>query len=206
MAPLMNWTAAEQVPSDLAEHLPAAVKASEHSLMPISQKAFAVAMDKLIAWAEQFGLVAMPTREDARGEMIANLVDSYRTALDDLPQDLLMTAIDQTIRNHKFRNLPLPGDIRDRISADLSDRKTLSTKIKSADFFNRLRGQQAAPAFRKPPTEAEKQAASEAAAKAKAILDNVKLQRIPAQAGDRRAPSADPYRAAYAHFKRTGDE
>jgi hypothetical protein len=202
----MNWTAAEQVPSDLAEHLPAAVKASEHSLMPISQKAFAVAMDKLIAWAEQFGLVAMPTREDARGEMIANLVDSYRTALDDLPQDLLMTAIDQTIRNHKFRNLPLPGDIRERVSTELSDRKTLSVKIKSADFFNRLRGQQAPRAAHKPRSEADKAAVAEAAAKAKAILDNATIKRVPTKAGDHRTPTADPYKAAYAHFKRTGDE
>jgi hypothetical protein len=206
MAPLMNWTTEEPVPSDRAEHLPAAVKASEHSLMPVSQKAFAVAMDRLVAWAEQFGLVAMPTRADAREEMIRSLVDSYRTALDDLPQDLLMTAIDQTIRNHKFRNLPLPGDIRERVSTELSDRKTLSTKIKSADFFTRLRGQQASSAVHKPRSEADKQAVAEAAAKARALLANATIQRVPAGAGDNRSPSADPYRAAYAAIKRTGDE
>jgi hypothetical protein len=163
-------------------------------------------MKKLLTWLTQFGILALPAGDDAKEEMLSNIASSYQDALGDLPSDLLISAIDQTIKTHKFRNLPLPGDIRELVSAELSERRALSTKIKTADFFVRTRGQEAPRAAHKPRTEAEKQAAADAVAKARAILDGATLKKVPTAAGDHRTPAADPYRAAYAFIKPKGDE
>jgi hypothetical protein len=206
MMPLLNWTTSEPVPAELAAYLPEALEASRISLIPAGPKGHGAAMKKLLTWLSQFGILALPAGDEEREEMMANIASSYQDALGDLPSDLLISAIDQTIKTHKFRNLPLPGDIREKVEVELSERKALSTKIKSADFFTRLRGQQAAPAVRPKRTEAEIAAASAAAAQAKAILDNATIKRVPVKAGDHRTPTADPYKAAYAFIKRTGDE
>jgi hypothetical protein len=202
----MNWATEEPVPSEIIEHLPRALAAAEHSLANASPKSMGLAIGKLLNWIEQFGIVALPVDPHAREEWKIRTMEMYNAALSSLPSDLLNSAIDRTMETHTFRNLPLAGDIRAKVDVELFARRELATKIKSAVFFADKRGQQAAPAFRKPPTDAERQAASDAAAKARAILDSAKIQRVPVKAGDHRTPTADPYRAAYAFIKRTGDE
>jgi hypothetical protein len=206
MMPLLNWTTSEPVPTELVAYLPEALEASRISLIPAGPKSHGAAMHKLLMWLSQFGILALPAGEEAREEMMATIASSYQDALGDLPSDLLISAIDQTIRTHKFRNLPLPGDIRELVSVELSERKALSTKIKTAVYFAGKQGQEAPRQARKPHSEADKAAVIAAAAQAKAILDNATIKRVPTQAGDRRAPTADPYKAAYAALKRTGDE
>jgi hypothetical protein len=206
----MNWATEEPVPSEIVEHLPRALAASEHSLAAASPKSMGLAIGKLLNWIEQFGIVALPAHPVEREEWKIRTTEMYNAALSSLPSDLLNIAIDRTMETHTFRNLPLAGDIRAKVDVELFGRRELATKIKSAVFFTDLRGQKAtrdAPrAAHKPRTEAEKQAAAEAVAKAREILDSATLKRVPTAAGDHRTPAADPYRTAYAVLKRTGDE
>jgi hypothetical protein len=172
----------------------------------MSRKAFVVSLDRLLAYVEQMGLVLLPTDEGKRADWMRATRNVYYDACSDMPEDLFDQAVTMTIKTHQYRNLPLPGDIRAKVEAELSDRKFLSTKIKTADFFVRTRGQEAPRAAHKPRTEAEKQAAADAVAKARAILDSATLKKVPTAAGDHRTPAADPYRAAYAFIKPKGDE
>lgn len=206
MMALSNWTTAEPVPTEVIAKLPLAMMASEQSLKPVSRRAFIVTLDRLIAYVEQMGLVPLPNDEEKRRDWVRNTRDIYYTAFSDVPEDLFDQAVTLTIRTHRYSKMPLPGEMRAKVEAELSDRKNLATKIKTAVYFAQRQGQQAPREAHKPRTEAEKQAVAEAAAKAKAILDNAKIQRVPTQAGDHRTPTADPYRAAYAFIKRTGDE
>lgn len=160
-------------------------------LEPISPKALAVLMN------QTFAIWPLP-------ENWQQIAPVYREALEAIPLDLVQSALKHVRLTSKW--FPKPSELIDPVRAEMENRKQTLRRLTTMDMLARKQGQQAAPAARPKRTEAEIAAASAAAAQAKAILDNATIKRVPTKAGDHRTPTADPYRAAYAALKRTGDE
>jgi hypothetical protein len=153
-----NWDALESVPTDVAAILPRALPAAERDLAPADAQAFAVAMDRLLTWVEQFGIIALERDGLRRREQIRNIVAGYRPALADVPADLLAVAVDRTIAQHRYRNLPLPGDIRATVEPELRDRKYLLDRLRTADLKAKLAAREEEARFKHRASDAEKDA------------------------------------------------
>lgn len=153
---LQNWTAADPLPVDIAEAVPSALAMVERELEPADQKAFYCAMDKLLAWIEQFGVIALASEPARRKEQMRAIIASYRAALSDLPSDLLLIAIDRTTAQHRFRNLPLPGDIRAAVEGELMERKRLRDRLRTVELMAQYRATEEQARFKRRASEAEK--------------------------------------------------
>ena len=174
---LTNWSPTEPVPSEGAARLPAAIATAREALKPCDARAFAVAMDRLIAWGERFGLVVMDGAPEAREAGVRGIVGDYRAALADLPADLLAGAVQTVIATYsvepnRFRRLPLPGDLRAKVADMLAERRMLVRRLETAAFVaRRLKRVERPEPPRRPPTpeqavrvRAQVQAVSEALA------------------------------------------
>jgi len=117
---LESWRAGEDVerPRALIQ-----TARSRIDLAPASPQAFAVAMDRLLDFAEAFGL-KVPKRQQA--------VEIYREALRVLPEDLLMTAVERTIADWKWSRLPPPADIRAQVTDEMGHRILLDSRARLA--------------------------------------------------------------------------
>lgn len=89
-------------------------------------------MDALVQWVERFGVVPLSDASAQRKTQIADIVRGYRAALSDLPSDVLLRAVLDTTRTHRYRNLPLPADIRTHADAELRARQTRLLRLKTA--------------------------------------------------------------------------
>lgn len=97
--------------------------------LPVAQRAAAsatpeqleVILDQVSRFALTFGY---------RADAIPGAHDAYRDALDDIPADVLDTAMRDTLAAHTdtFR-LPLPGEIRERADRVTRQRRDLADKI-----------------------------------------------------------------------------
>lgn len=132
------------------------------------------------------------------------IAGSYLEAFENVPIDLVQSALKHVRLTSKF--FPKPAELLEPIRTEMENRKQTLRRLTTMNMLAQKQGQQAPRAAHKPRSEADKAAVAEAAAQAKAILDNATIKRIPVKAGDHRTPAADPYRAAYAAIKRTGDE
>jgi len=139
-----------------------------------------------------------------RPENWAHISPAYREALEEIPLDLVQSALKHCRMTLKW--FPKPCELIDPIRPELEKRKQTLRRLTTMEMLARKQGQQAPVAAHKPRSEADKQAAAEAVAKARAVLDSATLKRVPTAAGDHRTPAADPYRTAYAALKRTGEE
>lgn len=92
----------------------AAIPILEAQLSPCDPKSFAVAMDKLLAFSQAFGL---PAKD------LETATDFYLESLSELPPDLLMKAVQKTIAEHKYHVLPKPAEIKSRVEEDLTKRR-----------------------------------------------------------------------------------
>lgn len=110
-------------------------------------------MDRLIGWIERYGVIPLPERPDERRAALRDIVAGYRDDLSDLPDDLLLAAVERTVRAHKYRTLPMPADIRQHADSAMRERTTLLNRLRTAEMIARRtrRGFAA-----KPATEAEK--------------------------------------------------
>ena len=100
-------------------------------LEPATAKGFLVALDKVFEFAESFGLVI----EDKQSERTTKY---YRSALGDLPQEVLEQAINRAIRSHRYGNrLLLPGEIRDHADGLMGRLLGLKFTIEMALRFGR---------------------------------------------------------------------
>ena len=99
-----------------APSLPPAAQRWQASLTPASPQAFAVTMDRLIGFAQAFGLPASDLKA---------ALGFYREALGDLPADLLAQAVDATISTHRYHVLPKPGEIRQHVTEELEHREDM---------------------------------------------------------------------------------
>ena len=91
-----------------------------------------------MAWAETFGLVALPANGAKRQAAYAAIASGYHEAISDLPGDLALKAVAHIKRTHRFRNLPLPADIRAAVANDLALRMLTLKRLESALRFGRF--------------------------------------------------------------------
>jgi hypothetical protein len=171
--------------------LPQALSEANAMLEPVNPKALAVLMN------QTFAIWPLP-------ENWQQIAPVYREALEEIPLDLVQSALKHVRLTSKW--FPKPSELIDPVRSEMEKRKQTLRRLTTMNMLAQKQGQQATHAVHKPRSEADKAAVAKAAADAKAILDSAKLQRIPVKAGDHRTPAADPYRAAYAALKRTGDE
>lgn len=110
---LKGWQPHETLPAVRSQDLQQSILGLASLLEPASPEAFAVALDKLFAFARAFNVPA-----DA-----AVLTPLYRDGLVDLPSDLLVEAVARVTRSWKWGNrLPMPGDLRASIEPEMFER------------------------------------------------------------------------------------
>lgn len=98
---------------------------------PADPRALAVALGELSSWVEDFGIVALPEDAEERRAKLTRICARYAEHLSDMPSDLVVAAVRATVRTHRFRNLPLPGDIRAIAAAELANRAVLCNRLRS---------------------------------------------------------------------------
>lgn len=129
---LQSWKPWEDVPADRVPALTEGLTIVEQALEPASVRAFGVCMAPMIEWVQRFGVIPLAENKDQRRKQVADIVSGYREPLADLPPDLLDDAIRETIASHRFRALPLPGDLRARVQDELTRRHDLRRKMITA--------------------------------------------------------------------------
>jgi hypothetical protein len=194
---LTVWTPADPVPDGEPTKLPAYVAAAEEQIRPANQKEFAVSMLPLIEWVQRFEVVPLePTEKEGgrpgkRQEQIAEIVRGYRQDLSDLPADLLAIAVKRTLEGYRYRKLPMPGDIRMRADEQLSERRFLLMRLKTAaDIAKRSKPEPMVPRERTPQS-------AEMAARMVAAVNSIDAEpkKVPAEPDDLR-PEKDSSPAA----------
>lgn len=123
---LATWTwSSDQTPSVGLEKLKWAQSYHALQLQPAEPKAYAVIIDKLMEFAQAFGI---------RGQdHLKQIAKFYREGLSDLPEDLLASAVNRIILTYKWgHRFPTPADIRETIDSELSERQHIQWKINKA--------------------------------------------------------------------------
>lgn len=105
----------------------------------------------------------------------------YREALEDVPLDLVQSALKHLRQTLKW--FPKPCELRAPIEGELRRRRDVLRRLKLMEQKARL-GDVAAPALRAVRSPEETEAGVAAADQAKAILDSVTLKRIPGHEED----------------------
>lgn len=188
-----SWTPGQALTTSCLSALPQALGEAHAALQPADTQILAALLKQTLAiWQ---------SNQPANFKEIAG---SYLEAFESVPIDLVQSALKHVRLTSKF--FPKPAELLEPIRSEMENRKQTLRRLTTMDMLARKQGQQAVHAVHKPRSEADKAAVAEAAAQAKAILDNAKIQRVPVKAGDHRTPPTDPYKAAYAFIKRTGDE
>jgi hypothetical protein len=102
------------------------LRAVEEAVTPIPLESLAMALDRLLAFAEGFdGKPWSDEDRKTRGR-------EYRKALQALPADLVNVAIDGVCAQHRY-GLPKPGDLTAAVRDEWAARKALQSKIASAE-------------------------------------------------------------------------
>lgn len=96
----------QTVPERIIPLIPEALDRARRLCPSASIEFFALQMARLTNFVMTFGLAKMD---------VENATAIYHETLGDLPEDLLERAISETIRDHKYQNMPKPGDIRSRV-------------------------------------------------------------------------------------------
>ena len=129
------------------ELLAAGLADAQAACAPAGEELALVALGRLFKFARTFG-IKMGAVDDATA--------FYLEALDDLPADLLVKAVDRIVRTYVYgHRLPPPGDLRASIRDELSRRHHARLQIRTALDLGRM----AAP--RHAPSEAERARALE---------------------------------------------
>ena len=124
---LEGWMAWQSVPDSLdIQTLDAAIALHEAALQPAPACEFAQLMDALLKFARCFGLT------DAGRDDIVTIMRIYHQSLSDVPADLLVKAVEQIRSRWKWSGrMPLPADLREMISDELSTRTFLLAKLRT---------------------------------------------------------------------------
>lgn len=129
-----SFSATDAVPESAVAKLPEAVRVVEAACASASPQALAVAVARLVTWASRSGLYRFsPDPEEAKRE-VAGISQDFRDGLSDLPDDLLEQAVVGILRKQGFRNLPLAADIREPVTEELSRRREVQRRVRSAEF------------------------------------------------------------------------
>ncbi|WP_376956337.1 hypothetical protein ABNQ39_00045 (plasmid) [Azospirillum sp. A26] len=171
------------------------VASAESALAPADVQQFAVSMDELMQWVERYGVIPLDANPARRRAQIADTVRGYDAALSDLPADILLNAVRETIRTHRYRTLPMPGDIRAFAETELRERQTRLLRLKTAAMIAereaKARAEYSAPRERTP----EEIAAAAAMAEQVRAMPVVP-QTVPAQAADLKPDPVSDHREA----------
>lgn len=124
----------QTIPPQIAKHLPELKTAITAALMPPTEAQFTQALEAIWTTPAMFGIKLEPGQ-------IAGATTIYRQVLSELPLDLLDEAIKRTISNWTYRNLPMPAEIRNHVTEELSRRRLIQTRIKIAEMYARWQGQ-----------------------------------------------------------------
>lgn len=135
---LASWKPSDTLPAKAKGEVEAALPALQHALVPSTAKQFAVAMDGFVDWLEAFGVSALPPPGPEREARLGKIVGLLREDLADLPPDLLVEALRRTRRNHRFRTIPLPADIRDQVKDEWSRRKARLSAAQACARFGQF--------------------------------------------------------------------
>ena len=166
--------------SKIAEHLPK-VRAT---LEPASAEAFAVAMDGFVGWIEAFGVIPLPPADSPeRLARIGLIAARYREHLADLPADLVELAFKRVMAAATFSKLPLPGEVRKAVAAELAERKVALHRLEAAHRFGRFAPQPVPPEERVRPEQVaalHREIAAMAAARAMPDADTEEAEDAPA--------------------------
>jgi hypothetical protein len=119
------------VPEWITTAAPGLVAAAEAALRPADDRAWAVALDRLLSHA---ALHDLPVPRD-----IQAVSRSYRSLLHDLPADVLMAALEATLARWTWRMVPQPGDVRRHAAAELSRRRTILIRARQVRMLARDR-------------------------------------------------------------------
>jgi len=164
---LSAWRPEYPAPASV-EILQAALAEADARLAPIDVKALTVQIERTLAiwpvpddWAEKAWM--------------------YLEALEDVPSDLVETALRTLRLQRRWPTFPKPADLRAPIVVALAERRTESNKIAAA--LSKARRDPPEIVDRVPPTEADKQRVSEIVAE---MCKNITLQ--PSSEGGRSGP------------------
>lgn len=115
---LTNWEPSEALPDGVsAGQLVAAIDAYSAALQAAPVEAFGVLICRMLDAGAALG------RIDRRGEAeVAEVVRVYRSALGDLPEDLLARGISAAVSAWKYPGLPEPDAIRSVVTDEMSRR------------------------------------------------------------------------------------
>ena len=123
-----RWTPEQStLPAEIGlEVVKADLAAVSEACQPIQLEHLAVALDRLLAFAEGFDAKPWSTEDrKTRGR-------EYRKALQILPADLVKAAIDGVCAQHRY-GLPKPGDLIAAVKDELAARKALQIKLSAAE-------------------------------------------------------------------------
>ncbi len=151
---LTSWKPSDTLPATARAEIEASLPALRRALAPATAKEFMVAMDGYVDWLEAFGVAALPPPGPEREKRLETVIGLMREDLADLPADLLAEALRRIRRNHRFRNLPLPADIRDQVKAEWARRKAMLSSAEACARFGRFEAPRIAPEDRVRPEQA----------------------------------------------------
>lgn len=120
---LMSWTMSAPLPSDAAQHIPAAIAEAKEALAPIEPKALAVMLD------EFFANVPMPPAEGLK---------AWRRILGKYPLDLIQAGLDRCLERHQWETPPKIGQVVQSIEFAHRGRSDWLRKLQSATLRARM--------------------------------------------------------------------
>ena len=123
---LMNWKISEQIPPQASKQELTNLRTQlNQQLHGADTKQFAVAMSAFWEFVRVFQVGKEPADIEAATKM-------FRKALEDVPIDLLNTAIQRLIETWKWGSkFPLPADIRSQINDELATRLFQRRRVQS---------------------------------------------------------------------------
>lgn len=102
-----SWDLAESLPSHVKpQAIDTAIGEHRQALTPATPQEFAAVVGKAMEWASAFGITVVNPQQ---------VTAQYRDALADLPIDLLHAGFQRIKHDWQWRNMPLPGQIREQI-------------------------------------------------------------------------------------------
>lgn len=177
------WTPDQRIPAESAASLPSAITEAEGLTRPIEAKMLAV-------------LLAQTCKIWNPPEDWDDIAQFYREALEDVPVDLVQSALKHLRLTLKW--FPKPCELRAPIEAELQRRRDVLRRLRTMELKVK-RGDVAPPELRVVPTPEQKAAADEINAKTREILKTTGLKRVPGYDEDleeKRPPSlAEAYTA-----------
>ena len=154
---LEGWQTSHDLPRGITPDLLEGALLDAHTaLRPATGEAFAVIIDRLFRFAETFSVKDAGIREAMK---------FYAEALDDIPPDLLVKAVDSVVRNYKYgHRMPPPADLRAVVDEDLGKRSNAKAQIETAQKFGTY------DSYREPPSEEDRARVAEILAEARRNL------------------------------------